>query len=359
MTIFHGGNRRAAAERFGCAPGDFIDFSANINFHPLPAAYQAALQAALPAIQNYPDPEYRRLYAALTDWLGVSTDSLVLGNGTAELIPALLRALAPGRIVVIEPAFTEYAQAARVAGLPVVPCPLSHEENFPLLPDRLAELLAAGDLVFLGHPNNPTSLLYPRDTVAKLLALCRAANATLVLDEAFIDFVDDRGASFVPNAATGGGPVVLRALTKFFACPGLRVGALVATPSLAARLRALLPPWNINCLAEAVLPVLLADAAWQQAARSAGSAARRELAAALAAAPLAITCPPAANFIMVRLAPGHGEAAALDEFLGRRGMLIRTCADFPGLTPGHFRVAVRSPADNRALLGALGEYFHV
>lgn len=356
MTIFHGGNLRAAAERFGRAPASFLDFSANINPHPLPASFHAALQAALPAVHYYPDPEYRRLYAALAAWLSVPADALALGNGTAELIPALLRALAPGRVIVVDPAFTEYAQAARVAGIPLVSFPLSAADGFALAAARLAGELARGDAVFLGYPNNPTSTLAPHAAVAQLLADCRKVGATLVLDEAFIDFVDDRAASFVPDASSGAGLVVLRALTKFFALPGLRIGALAAAPELAARLRAQLPPWNINCFAEAVLPALLGNLPWQSAARAAASAARTELAAALAALPALTLFPPAANFLLARLNDGCGSAADLYDFLGRRGLLIRTCGDFPGLDGSYFRCAVRAPADNQALVRALGEY---
>ncbi len=358
MTIFHGARRHEAAAQFGGSPDDFLDFSANINPLPFPCSLAAALTAALPSIRHYPDSSYRALTAALAGWLQVPADALALGNGTAELIYTLLRVLAPAQVVTIEPTFTEYAQAARLAGIPVQALALHPDNGFTLDPAQLTPLLMPNAMVFLGHPVNPTGILYPPPVITALRACCAAHRATLVLDEAFIDFTAAPAAASLAAAAAGDERlIVLRALTKFFAIPGLRVGALVATPAVAAQLRAQLPPWNVNCLAEAAILHLLADREWQQASWHAAGAARAPFVSALAALPaLAAVYPPAANFVLARLRPAFGDSGRLYDYLGRRQLLIRSCRDFPGLDGSFFRAAIRSPQDNQALLTALTEY---
>mgnify|MGYP001588758793 CR=1 FL=1 len=93
MKIEHGGNLRAAAERYGIRESELLDFSANINPHPLPADLAQLVSDSFAAVKHYPDPDYKRLRGILAGYHEIDPDCIVLGNGVSELIPALKRAL--------------------------------------------------------------------------------------------------------------------------------------------------------------------------------------------------------------------------------------------------------------------------
>ncbi len=346
MNEPHGGNRRAAAERYGRPAESFLDFSANICPLPYPSALAQRLAETLPRLREYPAPEHRALTARLAAIYGCDPGTIVIGNGTAELVFALLRAFPASRVVTCDPTFTEYAQAAHAASRPHLSVPRTAADGFALPAAALAGCLQEGDLLFLGQPDNPTGTCLAEAELADVRALCRKRRAMLVLDEAFVDYTDTP--SLVGQADDT--LIVLRALTKILAIPGLRVGFLTTAPALAARLRELLPPWNINVCAEVAVDTLLTRT-WVDAAVAANTAARAELARGLAALPLRVF-PSQANFLLVRRADG-GSVAALADTLGRQGILIRTCTNFAGLDDAYLRVAVRTPDDNAQLLDAL------
>lgn len=356
MKIEHGGNLRAAAERYGIRESELLDFSANINPHPLPADLAQLVADNFDVIKHYPDPDYKRLRGILAGYHELDPDCLVLGNGVSELIPALIRAIRPARVVVVGPAYAEYEAAAATAGSPIERVLMTAADGFAVDANRIAAAARSGDLVFLGNPNNPTGRLAGR---AELLAIAEsllARGVTLAVDEAFIDFAGDEGLSLARAAAEKPGLAVLRAFTKFWGMPGLRFGWLIAAEELAARVRDQLPPWNINFMVEPVVRRLLPDDEFRKQSLELVRAARTELQTGLRALAWLAPFPSEANFILVRIKGGHGTAPDLAGYLGRQGILIRNAGNFAGLDDRYFRIAVRLPDENRRLLAALRGY---
>lgn len=220
----------------------------------------------------------------------------------------------------------------------------------PGLPLASAQRLEAGDLLILCNPHNPTGrLLSP----AEVLRLVDGTEATVVVDEAFIDLTDPgEAASVLPWVGQRPNLVVLRSLTKFYAMPGLRVGYAVAQAEWVAALDRTRDPWSVGSLAQAAALAAFEDAAYAARTRSWIHQERPFLAEALASLPGYAVAPPAANFILVRC---PGPTWALQERLGPRGILVRDCRSFAGLTDRHMRLAVRSRAENLRLLEALAE----
>ena len=124
---------------------------------------------------------------------------------------------------------------------------------------------SAVDLFFLGHPNNPTGKLLPRNVLASLYP----EQSHLVLDEAFMDFVpQEREHSLLQLASTSPNLIVIRSMTKFYSIPGIRLGFVVAHPDLIRRLRQQQVQWSVNYIAQRIGAAVLEDVAFEQLTRA-------------------------------------------------------------------------------------------
>jgi len=353
----HGGDRWTAAGRFGIAPGDWLDFSANINpLGPPPQAIEA-LREGIGAIVNYPDPGHRELKRALSDKLGVEEDRLLIGNGAAECIALALSGLETRKVGVIAPCFSEYAQLAKDHGAEVLTVVASEDRDYRADPDQLRELMREVDLLFVGHPNNPTGLTYPLDELREIASMAERYSTYVVVDEAFVDFIpEERRATLLPELQRFPRVILLHSMTKFYAIPGLRLGYAIAAPDLVRRMARKQVTWSVNGLAllagQACLRPGVAD--YERRTRGLIATERAYLRSEIDTRLGWRTWPGEANFLLVRLAEPW-TASLLQEALGPRGVMIRSCAMYEGLTAGDVRIAVRGRADNEKLLAAFEE----
>ncbi|HSL01393.1 MAG TPA: threonine-phosphate decarboxylase CobD [Rubrobacteraceae bacterium] len=341
----HGAHGAEVSRALDITTDDLLDFSQNVN--PLgapPQALEAARRAIDEASDRYPDLGYRPLRTALGEYLGVTPEKVLPTNGGAEaLFLAARAAAAGGEALVLEPTFSEYATAARAAGLrPVRRVVRRPEDDF--LPDPASfEGLESAALVFLCNPNNPTGEALSREQVRALAERVRGSGGALVVDEAFADFAP--ATSVVSEA--GEGLYVARSLTKFFAIPGLRLGCLVCDEP--ERLRRFQPSWSVNAVAAAAGVAAVRDPHFVAATVAGVRRLRATLYGQLMDLPGLTPFPGAANYLLVRGPEG------LPERLAGRGVLVRGCEPFLGLGPGYFRVAVRGTAENERLVVALRE----
>jgi threonine-phosphate decarboxylase len=342
----HHGAQGGAVSRFLDVPErDLLDFSQNINPLGAPAtALEAARRALDEEAGRYPDLDYPRLREALAMYLGVLPQNIIPTNGGAEALFLAARAAGgEGKALILEPAFSEYAPAARAAGLePLRRVARRPEDGFRLDLTPLEDLEEVV-LVFLCNPNNPTGDALTRAEVLEIAARVREGGAALIVDEAFADFTPEVSVA----AEVGEDLYIARSLTKFFAIPGLRLGCLVC--ERASRAQEFQPSWSVNAVAAAAGVAAVQDRAFVEASVAAVARLREELFEALGALPGLASFPGAANFLLVSGPPG------LPERLARRGVLVRGCEPFLGLEPGYFRVAVRSATENERLLAAIGE----
>jgi len=328
-------------------PG-LLDFAVNVRGERPPAWLRERLVAAVDRLGHYPSAaEDRTAREAAAARHGRPPDEVLVLAGAAEGT-ALLPALRPRLAAVVHPGFTEPEVALRTAGVAVRRVLTSAAHGHRL---RLSDVPAQADMVVLGNPTNPTSVLHPAEEVR---ALARPGRV-LVVDEAFADAVPGELESLAGAAGAGvPGLLVLRSLTKTWALPGLRAGYALGAPELLARLAAGRPPWPVGTLAlEAVVacsaPAAVAEA---EAAARQLAADRAWLADALSALPGVVVALPAAGpFLLLRVPHGERVRAALRA----AGIAVRRCDTFPGLTGDHLRVAVRPPALAAALVTALAD----
>jgi len=317
-------------------PGQ-LDFAVNLAPGGPPGWLQEALRDGLSRAAAYPDQGPATTAVAARHRR--PPEEVVLLNGSAEAFWLLAQVLQPNLAVVVHPSFTEPEAALQAAGHRVRRV-WRDPDHFHLDPDMVP---AEADLVVTGNPNNPTGTL---DPAAALAALARPGRV-LVVDEAFMEFTGE--AESLAGRRDLPGLVVVRSLTKLWGLAGIRAGSLLASSQTASALRAARQPWSVNCLACAALAAWAKQAADHTAHQVQRLAATRErLAAALAALPGVRVWPSAANFLLLQVADGPAVLAGL----AARGIAVRPCHSFPGLTVNHLRVAVRDPADNQRLIGA-------
>lgn len=351
MTAWtHGGDVRRIALSAGRPPADILDFSANINPLGPPEWLRDVIVSHAGELARYPDPACTELVAAVAERYAVPTEAVIAGNGSSDILWVLPRAAAARRAVIVAPAYVDYARSATAAGVPVVFHTCREDDGFRLDVGALERLARPGDLLYVGQPANPTGAI--TDPRALRDFAVRHTDVVLAVDEAFAGFVDG-----LPSLAhrCPANLVVLLSLTKLFAVPGLRIGAAVAGTDMAARVRALLPPWSVNTLAQAVGHRALGDAGYRRRSIVYVREQREALAEELAGVPGVAVFPAHANFLLARLERSGPDAVWLAERTLHQGIAIRVCADFTGLDTRFFRVAVRTAEENRRLLDALRE----
>ncbi|MEV3872157.1 Rv2231c family pyridoxal phosphate-dependent protein CobC [Streptomyces sp. NPDC049906] len=322
---------------------DLVDLAVNVRTGTPPAWLRERIAGSLTGLAAYPDGRAAR--AAVAARHRVAVDRVLLTAGAAEAFVLLARALSPRRAVVVHPQFTEPEAALRDAGHRVERVLLRPEDGFRL---RDGAVPADADLVVVGNPTNPTSVLHPAEA---LLRLARPGR-TLVVDEAFIDAVPGEREALAGREVPG--LVVLRSLTKTWGLAGLRVGYVVAEAGTVRALERAQPLWPVSTPALVAVEACLSERALAEAARVAGEVAadRARLLAGLARlAPRGVRVHGVAQapFVLVRVDDGPG----VRERLRGAGFAVRRADTFPGLGPDWLRVAVRDAEVCAAFLAAL------
>lgn len=348
----HGGDLRTAEEAFGIAAHSFIDFSSNMNPLGPPPAVKQALLGYADIIGHYPDPAVRGLRRKLALLHNIDEQSIVIGNGAAELIDLIVRALQPKLTTLAIPCFDEYGDAVRKIGGAVYEIKLSSDNQFRIDNDteRMCETAAAGALFMLGSPNNPTGQLVDPGLIMELLG----SGAYVVVDEAFMDFVPNAARySLIQEAARNEWLFVIRSMTKFYSIPGIRLGYIVGMPRALSGLRRLQVPWSVNSLAQLIGEAVLEDSDFEERTMLWLGEERPWLMEQLQAIGFEVN-PSSANYLLLRL-PAQLELSAsmLQLEMGKQGVLIRDASRFPGLDHTYIRVAVKLREQNELLLRAL------
>lgn len=310
-------------------PG-LVDLAVNVRVGPRPTWLDDAIRAAVGDLARYPDATAAT--AAVAARHGRPSSEVLLTAGAAQAFVLLAQALRDRtHPVVVHPQFTEPEAALAAAGHRVRRLVLD-APDFRLDPAAVPD---DADLVVIGNPTNPTSVLHP----AAAIAGCARPGRVLVVDEAFADTVPGEPESLAGRRDLPG-LVVLRSLTKTWGLAGLRIGYLLAPPDLVTRLAAVQPLWPVSTPALAAAAACATDEARAAERHIADALAddRAHLVAALSAtAAVTIAGPPRSSFVLVHL----DGADKVRERLRERGYAVRRGDTFPGLGPDWLRIAVR------------------
>lgn len=338
--------------------GNEIEYDFSVNLNPLgpPKSVQDALVAALNHVEEYPDPEYRELRRGLANYWQLAEEQIVPGNGASELIPGIIRTLSPKSCMVTAPCYSGYETVLNAAApsCRIHRIPLRAEDDFTL-PENICQEIARvkPNLLILTNPNNPNGKRISANRLREIVDACRTAGTVLLVDECFLALSGGDEDSQIHCIRSEALPaVVLRAFTKTFAIPGVRLGYAVCSAPMAERIQRELPEWNLSVFAQYAGRAALEAAAggtsgYLTASVEMVAREREYLMAELESLGLRVF-PSDANYILFQFRDRELHQKLLD-----KGILIRDCRDYHGLTAGFYRTAVRTHRENTALLRCL------
>ncbi len=341
----HGGDRDTFVETYGREP---LDFSANSSPLGVPEAVQRAVCASAARCDSYPDPYCRALRNALSDVHALPPAHILCGNGSADLLYRLALAKKPKQALVLAPTFSEYEQALRLVGCRVEHWMLSESDGFALDVRLCEKITAQTDLVVVCQPNNPTGLVAERTVMEHILRRCEQTDTMLVVDECFLDFLEDEASYTLRGRVEDSGHLLLlKAFTKLYGMAGLRLGyCLCRDEELLGAMQASGQPWAVSTPAQAAGLAALSCTEYVDAVRRLVHTERAWLKQELETLGFFVL-DGRANYLLFR-AP-----EALGGRLEAQGILLRDCSNFYGLSKGWYRTAVRTHADNRTLIHAM------
>jgi cobyric acid synthase CobQ/L-threonine-O-3-phosphate decarboxylase len=349
QVVPHGGIDPTELASYLLKPQETLDLSANIHAYGPPDSIYAAIQRV--NLEHYPDIRATALRDSIAQQVQIVPDSILVGNGSVELIYLLAQAcLDPGdTALVCGPTFGEYTAACCVMGAKVIESNTKPEHNFA--PD-LAEITQIihkqqPHLVFICNPNNPTGRLWTEHEIKAVLEATNAIKGILVLDESYYLLADaDPQTNQSTKLLAANNIFILRSLTKTFAVPGLRLGYAITTPIIAQAITTMRLPWSVNTFAQEIGKQLLAETEYVQKVRQHLAGDKKYLLERLNAIQASFW-PSAANFVLIKV----GNATECKREFLKQKVLVRDCTSF-GL-PEYIRVAVKTAAATDKLIELL------
>ncbi|CDM68319.1 threonine-phosphate decarboxylase [Clostridium bornimense] len=349
----HGGDVEEVARRYNIDKKNIIDFSANINPLGISEKCKEAMIDSLNNINVYPDITYFRLKKSISRFENINSNNIFLGNGAAECIFNVVRAINPKKALIPAPSFSEYKQAVDSVDGEIKYHVLKENNNFNFDEDFICDITEDVDLVFICNPNNPTGTLTSREFILKVIEKAKIVDAIIVIDESFLDFVFEEERYTLKNLINSFDRlVIIKSLTKFFALPGVRVGyGITSNTKIMKAIKKISIPWNINTVAVEGSIASLNDTEYIKKTREYMEKERENLYKEIKSHKGIKVFNPSVNYIFFKLESNIDLRGKLLE----KNILIRSCENYYGLDNRYYRVAVKSNSDNKILVKLLEE----
>lgn len=347
-----------------------MDFSVNTNPLGPPDCVLNAFRDHAPDMIHYPDPICEELKEAISTYEKVKSDHIICGNGAAELIYCLVEAIRPEEVLLIEPGFSEYERALKTVGASCRHYLCRREDGFKLGTDLLDQITPDLGMIFLCNPGNPVGEVIERSLLIKILNLAKEYYIPVLLDECFIDFLEESDAyEMIAYYQEYSNLFILKAFTKIFAMPGLRLGyGICCQEELLQKMEALLPAWHVSLPAQVCGVAALKDADDYLKETKEYLKREREIMIQKLESLGCETYGSKANYIFFSSDLKVKQEKACDKTMEakKKGqdlykwalaskILIRDCSNYPGLGPGDYRIAIKKPEENRRFIEWLEE----
>ena len=345
----HGANVDNMAKKFGKNENDIIDFSSNVNPHIISDLGKYVLEG-LEKSRSYPDINYTNLRNNISDYIKVDSELIIPGNGATEIIYLLMKSI-KRRLAILNPTFSEYGRGAKLNNLEIIDFHLKEENNFSIDLDEIQKNMDKFDSLFVCNPNNPNGKV---KDLNELLDLMIENDKLLIVDETFMEFVgEDEKYSLINKIEQTPNLFILKAVTKFFGMPGLRLGyGVTSNKQIIKNIYEYKEPWTINSFAENLSNYLFKDKEYINGSKDYYINERKFMLEELRKISRLKVYDTDTNFVLIKLDDDEANSLKLELF-EKYNILIRDASNFIGLDKSYIRVAIKSHNDNKVLIESL------
>lgn len=362
-TDFHGGNIYKIFREKNI--DKILDYSSNINPYGLPENLKKEIFEKLFVLERYPDPDYIELREKIAEKNNLNIENIIVGNGATEIIFLFMKILSPKKVLIVSPTFGEYERAIKAStlandNLEINYFELKEAENFVLNIKNLeTELENNYDLLILCNPNNPTGQFLKLKKLEEILKICEQKNTKLFVDEAFVEFVEDwENESIINSKEIKENLFVIRAFTKFFAIPGLRLGyGICFNKNLLKKMLEKKEPWSVNNIADLAGQTVLDDENYIQKTKEWIKDQKKYMYENLNKIEGLRAYKTEVNFILLKIEDNLLEKGLdvknLRKKMLEKGILIRDASNFIYLDKHYFRLAIKDKLNNEKVIETL------
>ena len=345
----HGANVDNMAKKFGKNENDIIDFSSNVNPHIISDLGKYVLEG-LEKSRSYPDINYTNLRNNISDYIKVDSELIIPGNGATEIIYLLMKSI-KRRLAILNPTFSEYGRGAKLNNLEIIDFHLKEENNFSIDLDEIQKNMDKFDSLFICNPNNPNGKV---KDLNELLDLMIENDKLLIVDETFMEFVgEEEKYSLINKIEQTPNLFILKAVTKFFGMPGLRLGyGVTSNKQIIKNIYEYKEPWTINSFAENLSNYLFKDNEYINGSKDYYINERKFMLEELRKISRLKVYDTDTNFVLIKLDDDEANSLKLELF-EKYNILIRDASNFIGLDKSYIRVAIKSHNDNKVLIESL------
>jgi threonine-phosphate decarboxylase len=347
MIIGHGGNIHEIASGLGCAPSDIIDMSSNVNPLGPPPGLVEHLKQELSVIEALPQADAKAINESFAQRYGIAPEKILAGNGTTQFIYAIPKVLNSRNSLILGPAYSDYADACKMHDVSFA-FAMAHDSNaFHHDMDQVEKQLHQYDTVFICNPNNPTGVLISGDI---LINLCRAyPNIYFVVDESYLPFVPGgESESLIRQDIKN--LLVLNSMSKIFRIPGLRIGFVIAEPTIIQKFFNYYLPWSVNSLAHAAVDYLMSHreqtGLFVKKSQQYLEKQRKAFVQTMKQSDKIRFFDSTTSFILAKLT-GSLHSGKVCDLMVRQHFLIRNCQNFTGLSDQFIRISLKTAAINQ------------
>ena len=345
----HGANVDNMAKKFGKNENAIIDFSSNVNSHIISDLGKYVLEG-LEKSRSYPDINYTNLRNNISDYIKVDSELIIPGNGATEIIYLLMKSI-KRRLAILNPTFSEYGRGAKLNNLEIIDFHLKEENNFSIDLDEIQKNMDKFDSLFVCNPNNPNGKV---KDLNELLDLMIENDKLLIVDETFMEFVgEEEKYSLINKIEQTPNLFILKAVTKFFGMPGLRLGyGVTSNKQIINNIYEYKEPWTINSFAENLSNYLFKDKEYINGSKDYYINERKFMLEELRKISRLKVYDTDTNFVLIKLDDDEANSLKLELF-EKYNILIRDASNFIGLDKSYIRVAIKSHNDNKVLIESL------
>lgn len=356
LNVIHGGDLDEISRIYGIKKEEIYNFGGNVNPLGLPHSVKKAIADNADAPTIYPDVSYVALRDAISEYSGIDSKHIMVGNGSTELISMCIKTISPKKAVIVSPAYSEYLKEIKLTGGNAQLFPLQEKDEFMLnIPELKKVLTNDVDMLVICNPNNPTGTYVTCEQTREILNHCKKMGIMLMMDETYVEFSDiSKKVSAMPLVEEFDNLFIVRGTSKFFACPGLRLGyGACSNKEIIEYINSHKEPWSVNIFAEISGTVMFRDKEFINCTRNLINSERNKIFKELFDMDCVHVYDTQSNFFLLRLKREDITSTDVFQKLIQKKILIRDCADFPYLDNHFIRFCILDEESNNLLLNEL------